>query len=130
MRERRPNKNRGERINESMREELSLILRELKDPRVDICTSVIKTETTRDLKYCKVYVSVLGNEEKKADVKAALKSAAGFIRRELAVRLNFRNTPELQFVMDDSIEYSMRMEEMLRAIHQNDSVSEEQETQE
>jgi ribosome-binding factor A len=125
MPERRKNKNRGERINQSIREEMSLILRELKDPRVDICTSVVKTDTTRDLKYCKVYVSVLGTQEKKEDVKTALKSANGFIRRELASRLNLRNTPELIFVMDDSIEYSIHMENMLKAIHQHDA---EQET--
>lgn len=125
MAERRKNKNRGERINQSIREEMSLILRELKDPRVDICTSVVKTDTTRDLKYCKIYVSVLGTEEKKAEVKEALKAASGFIRRELASRLNLRNTPELTFVIDDSIEYSIHMEEMLKQIHQRDA---EQET--
>ena len=122
----RKNRNRGDRINESVREELSLILRELKDPRIDIRTSVVKTDTTRDLKYCKVYVSVLGDADKKAEVRTALKAAAGFIRRELALRLNLRNPPELIFCMDDSIEYSIHMEEMLRQIR---TQSAEQESQ-
>ena len=116
----RRNNNRGVRINEAVREEMSMILQELKDPRIDLMTSVVKTDTTRDLKYCKIYVSVLGNDEKKADVKDALTSANGFIRRELARRLNLRNTPELTFILDDSIEYSIHMEAKLKEIHQAD----------
>lgn len=116
----RKNNNRGVRINEAVREEMSMILRELKDPRIDLMTSVVKTDTTRDLKYCKIYVSVLGDEDKKAEVKDALKSANGFIRRELARRLNLRNTPELIFLLDDSIEYSIHMGEKLKEIHQAD----------
>ncbi len=116
----RRNNNRGVRINEAVREEMSMIMRELKDPRIDLMTSVVKTDTTRDLKYCKIYVSVLGDDEKKADVQDALKSANGFIRRELARRLNLRNTPELIFILDDSIEYSIHMENKLKEIHQAD----------
>ena len=99
---------------------MTMIMRELKDPRIDLMTSVVKTDTTRDLKYCKIYVSVLGNDEKKAEVQDALKSANGFIRRELARRLNLRNTPELIFLLDDSIEYSIHMEEKLKEIHKAD----------
>ena len=124
MAERRRNSNRGDRINQLIREELSRIFQELKDPRVDIRTSVVKTETTRDLKYCKIYVSVLGDAEKKAEVKAALKAAGGFIRRELASRLNLRNTPELTFLIDDSIEYSIHMEAMLKEIHDQEEKQE------
>lgn len=116
----RRNQNRGVRINEAVREEMSMILRDLKDPRVDLMTSIVKTDTTRDLKYCKVYVSVLGSDEKKAEVQAALKSANGFIRRELARRLNLRNTPELTFILDDSIEYSIHMEERFKEVRQAD----------
>ncbi|MBQ7064764.1 MAG: 30S ribosome-binding factor RbfA [Firmicutes bacterium] len=107
-----------DRINGEIRRELSEILREeVKDPRVDIrLVSVLKAETTRDLKYCKVYISVLGDEAMKEEVRTALKSAAGFIRRELASRLNLRNTPELKFVMDDSIEYGIHIDQMLRKI--------------
>ena len=109
---------RMDRINGEIRRELSEILREeVKDPRVDIrLVSVLKAETTRDLKYCKVYISVLGDEAMKEEVRTALKSAAGFIRRELASRLNLRNTPELKFVMDDSIEYGIHIDQMLRKI--------------
>ncbi len=113
---RHSNKNRGERINVAIQEELCLIFRELKDPRIDLHTSVVRTETTRDLKYCKIYVSVLGDAARREEVAAALKSARPFIRRELAVRLNLRITPELSFVMDDSIEYSIHMEELLAQI--------------
>ena len=117
MQSKRGGRNRTVRINEEIRKELSQILQQdLKDPRIDLMTSIVRTETTRDLKYCKVYVSVLGSEEHKLEVKEALKSAGGFIRRELARRINLRITPELQFVMDDSIEYSIYMSQMLKSV--------------
>jgi ribosome-binding factor A len=116
----RRNQNRGVRINEAVREEMALILRDLKDPRIDMMTSIVKTDITRDLKYCKIYVSVLGDEVKKEEVQAALKSASGYIRRELARRLNLRNTPELTFLMDDSIEYSIHIGERFKEIQQED----------
>lgn len=117
MQSKRGGRNRTVRINEEIRKELSQILQQdLKDPRIDLMTSIVRTETTRDLKYCKVYVSVLGSEERKQEVKDALKSAGGFIRRELARRINLRVTPELQFVMDDSIEYSIYMSQMLKSV--------------
>ena len=105
---------RMERINEEVRRELSEILREeVKDPRMDSrLVSVLKADTTRDLKYCKVYVSVLGDQERRDETQQALKSAAGFIRKELAAKL--RNTPELKFIMDDSIEYSIHISKMLK----------------
>ncbi len=112
---RRGGSGRTDRINEEIRKELSQIFSELKDPRIDMLTSVLRTETTRDLKYCKIYVSTLGDETKRAEVQEALNSANGFIRRELAHRLNLRITPELKFLMDDSIEYSIHMAEMIRA---------------
>lgn len=107
---------RMERINEEVRRELSGILREeVKDPRMDSrLVSVLKADTTRDLKYCKVYVSVLGDQERRDETQQALKSAAGFIRKELAAKLNLRNTPELKFIMDDSIEYSIHISKMLK----------------
>lgn len=126
----RGNKVRPDRINEAVKEELCLIFRELKDPRMDICTSVVRTDTTRDLKYCKIYVSVLGNEEKKADVAAALKSAKAFIRHELAVRLNLRVTPELSFIMDDSMEYSIHMEQLLAQIRPKEQTETEKSAEE
>ena len=109
---------RMDRINEEVRRELSEILREeVKDPRVDQhLLSVIKADTSKDLKYCKVFISILGDDEQRTETAKALKSAAGFIRRELAARLNLRNTPELKFVMDDSIEYSIHISQMLKEI--------------
>lgn len=107
---------RMERINEEVRRELSEILRdEVKDPRIETpLLSVLKADTTRDLKYCKVYISILGDEKRRDETAKALKSASGFIRRELAARLNLRNTPELKFIMDDSIEYSIHISKMLK----------------
>ena len=111
---RRGGSGRTDRINEEIRKELSQIFSELKDPRIDIMTSVLRTETTRDLKYCKIYVSTMGGQEHRQEVEEALKSANGFIRRELAHRLNLRITPELRFIMDDTIEYSIHMAQMIR----------------
>ena len=107
---------RMDRINEEVRRELSEILRdEVKDPRIETpLLSVLKADTTRDLKYCKVYISILGDEKRRDETAKALKSASGFIRRELAARLNLRNTPELKFIMDDSIEYSIHISKMLK----------------
>ena len=102
---------RMERINEEVRRELSEILRdEVKDPRIETpLLSVLKADTTRDLKYCKVYISILGDEKRRDQTAKALKSASGFIRRELAARLNLRNTPEIRFVLDQSIAYGVNM---------------------
>lgn len=116
----RRNKNRTGRINEAVKEEMALILRDIKDPRIDMMTSVVKADTSRDLKYCKVYYSVLGDAEKKEATKEGLQSAAGFIRKQLAERLNLRVTPELTFIEDDSIEYSVYLEERIRQIHSED----------
>ena len=107
--------NRLSRINDEIMKELSQIIRgELKDPRIGAMTSVIRVETTQDLKYCKVYVSVLGGDTEKENVMKGLKNASGFIRRLIAQRINLRYTPELQFVADDSIEYGAHILEMLR----------------
>ncbi|MCF0135747.1 MAG: 30S ribosome-binding factor RbfA [Lachnospiraceae bacterium] len=116
----RRNNNRGSRINEAIKEEMALILRNIKDPRIDPLTSVVKVDTTRDLKYCKIYYSVLGGEEVKASTAEGLKAAAGYIRRELANRVNLRITPELTFIHDDSIAYSIYLGEKLKEIHAAD----------
>ncbi len=122
---RRGGTGRTDRINEEIRKEMSQIFSDLKDPRIDIRTSVLRTETTRDLKYCKVYVTTLGDSEKQEEVREALKSASGFIRRELAHRLNLRITPELTFIMDDSIEYSIHMAEMIKSVDPGPAEKEE-----
>ena len=92
-----------------MQRELSSIIREVKDPRIHPLCSVMAVDVATDLKTCKVYVSVIGSGEEREETAEGLKSAAGFIRRELAHRLNLRNTPELRFIMDTSIEDAMDM---------------------
>lgn len=106
--------NRINRINEEIQKELSSLLRSLKDPRVQGgMVTVTHVDTTTDLRYCRVFVSVLDKTQEK-DVIKGLKSAAGWLRRELGQALRLRYTPELQFVADDSIEYGAHILEMLR----------------
>ena len=116
----RKNSIKNTRINGEVQRELSNIIRELKDPRVGIMTSVTAVEVTPDLKYCKAYISVLGDDETKAETLAGLKSAAGFIRRELARTVNLRNTPEIKFIMDESIENGMRMSKLIDDVRKNE----------
>ena len=110
----RKNSIKNTRINGEVQKELSRIIREeVKDPRIHPMTSVIAAEVAPDLKTCKVYISVYGDEEKKAETMAGLKSSEGFLRRMLARNLNLRNTPELFFILDESIEYGMYMAEKI-----------------
>ena len=109
----RKNSVKNARINEAVREELSSIIRNLKDPRIAPMTSVTSAIVATDLKTCKVYISVLGSEEEQQETMRGLKSAEGFIRRELARGLNLRNTPELTFVLDRSIERGIRMSKLI-----------------
>ena len=98
------------RINTEVQHELSNIIRSgIKDPRVAPWTSVVACEVAPDLKTCKAYISVLGDEKAQADTVQGLKSAEGYIRRELARTLNLRNTPEIRFILDQSIEYGVNM---------------------
>ena len=105
------------RITEDVKRELTAIFRELKDPRVNACfLSIVRVEVTNDLSYCTVYVSALeGLDAAKAAVKG-LKSAAGFIRRELGHRLRLRHVPELIFTPTDSIEYSAVISRILNSL--------------
>ena len=105
--------NRIIRINEEIQKELSALLRTVKDPRVqDIMISITRVETTPDLRYTKVYVSFL--QENKADeAMKGLKSAAGFLRRQLAQNLQLRYAPEIQWALDDSITYGAKMLELI-----------------
>ena len=109
---------RGGRINEEVRREISVILRdEIKDPRMTAMVSVTSVKVSKDLKYAKVYVSIFGkNEEEKNETFAALKSASGYVRREVGQRINLRNTPQILFELDDSISYSMRIEELIEKV--------------
>lgn len=98
------------RMNGEVQRELSRIIAgEIKDPRIHPMTSVVSVDVTPDLKFAKVYVSVLGNEKEQEDTKKGLDSAASFIRTKLAGSLNLRNTPQLTFVIDDSIAYGISM---------------------
>lgn len=106
--------NRINRINEEVRRELSDILRELKDPRIPMMTSVVSVSVTQDLRYATVYVSVFGSDEVKKNALSALKNSAGFVRRELGHRLNLRYTPEIIYKADDSIEHGARINELLK----------------
>lgn len=106
----RKNSIKNTRINGEVQRELSRIIsREIKDPRIAPMTSVVDAVVTSDLKQCKAYISVLGTQEEKEDTLAGLRSAVGYIRRELAHSINLRNTPELTFILDDSIEYGVEM---------------------
>ena len=98
------------RVNSEVMRELGNIIRgEIKDPRISPLTSVVAVEVTPDLKFCKAYISVLGSEQEKSDTIKGLKAASGYIRRQLATSINLRNTPEITFVMDQSIEYGVNM---------------------
>ena len=103
------------RVNEDIARELMYILQNVKDPRVSKSfVSVTKTETTPDLKYCKIYYSNLSGNDK--EVKTGLYSAIGYIRRELSSRLALRNTPELSFIKDTGAEHGARISELLKEI--------------
>lgn len=106
----RKNSIKNTRVNTEVQRELSNIIRAgIKDPRVAPWTSVVAVEVAPDLKTCKAFISVLGDEKAQKDTVAGLKSAEGYIRRELARTLNMRNTPEIRFVLDQSIEYGVNM---------------------
>ncbi|MCI5995472.1 MAG: 30S ribosome-binding factor RbfA [Blautia sp.] len=110
----RKNSIKSTRINGEVQRELSRIIsREIKDPRIHPMTSVVAVEVAPDLKTCKAYISVLGDEEAQKDTLAGLKSAVGYIRRELARSVNLRNTPEIRFVLDQSIEYGVNMSKLI-----------------
>lgn len=117
MRQRGSNmaKYRRERINDEFRNEIAIILREVKDPRVaKAFVSVTAAEVTPDLKFAKVYYSSLMGDKK--EVKRGLVSSAGFIRGQIAKRMNLRVTPEISFVEDGSIEYGAKISKILEGI--------------
>ena len=108
--------NRINRINEEIQKELSSLLRTVKDPRVqDVMISITRVETTPDLRYTKVYVSFL-QEEKAKDAMAGLKSAAGYLRRQLVSTLKLRYAPEIVWALDDSITYGARMLKLINSL--------------
>ena len=103
------NSTKNNRINGEVNRALSQIIRDVKDPRVGLMTSITAVHVAPDLKTCKVYISVLGDSKTIDETMEGLNSAKGFIRRELARIVNLRNTPELEFIMDNSIAYGVDM---------------------
>ena len=124
----RKNSIKNTRINGEVQKELSTIIRnEIKDPRIHPMTSVMAVEVAPDLKTCKAYISVLGEKEAKEATIKGLKSAEGYIRRQLAHNMNLRNTPEIRFILDESIEYAVTMSKLIDDIAKKDQ-SHKQET--
>ena len=120
----RKNSVKNTRINGEVLKELSNIIRsEIKDPRINPMTSVVSVEVAPDLKTCKACISVLGDEKSQQDTIAGLKSAEGYIRRELARTVNLRNTPEIKFILDQSIEYGINMSKLIDEVTKKDDES-------
>lgn len=130
----RKNSIKNTRINQEVQKELSmLIVRELKDPRIHPMTSIVNVEVAPDLKTAKVYVSVLGDTNAQKETLTGLKSAAPFLRSQLAKGINLRNTPELIFVVDQSIEYGVNMSRLIDEVNHplsDVNTSEEEEVEE
>ena len=113
----RKNSIKNTRINEEVMRELSNIIRgDIKDPRIHPMTSVVAVEVAPDLKTCKAYISVLGDEKAQKDTLEGLKSAEGYVRMKLAKNVNLRNTPEVRFILDQSIEYGVNMSKKIDEI--------------
>ena len=110
----RKNSIKNTRINGEVQRVLAEIIRgDLKDPRISEVTSVVAVEVAPDLKTCKVWISVLGDEQVQADTLAGLNSAEGFIKNQLARKLNLRNTPQIRFIMDQTIAYGVNMSKLI-----------------
>lgn len=116
----RKNSIKNTRINGEVRRELSNIIRgEVKDPLIHPMTSVVEVEVAPDLKSAKAYISVLGDEKSQQDTLAGLRSAEGYIRRALAKSINLRNTPEIRFILDQSIEYGVNMSKLIDDVNKS-----------
>ena len=124
----RKNSIKNTRINGEVQRELSNIIRsEIKDPRIHPMTTVVSVEVTPDLKYCKAYISVLGDEEAQKNTIQGLKSAVSYIRRQLAHSINLRNTPQITFVPDQSIEYGVNMTRLINDVTKDLVIEDESE---
>ncbi|MCX7923889.1 MAG: 30S ribosome-binding factor RbfA [Clostridia bacterium] len=109
------------RISEEVRREVSNIIQnEIKDPRLPKMVSITSVNVTKDLKYAKIHISVFGSDEEKKNALSALKSAAGFIRREVGQRVQLRYTPEMHFELDDSIEHGIYISKLINQAVKND----------
>ena len=122
----RKNSIKNTRVNAEVQHELANLIREgIKDPRIHPMTSVTAVEVAPDLKTCRAYISVMGNEEAKNNTIAGLKSAEGYIRRQLAKNINLRNTPEIRFILDESIEYGVAMSKLIDEVTGKEEVQED-----
>ncbi|MCM1282177.1 MAG: 30S ribosome-binding factor RbfA [Muribaculaceae bacterium] len=123
----RKNSIKNIRVNEEVMRELSGIIRgEIKDPRINPMTSVVAVEVAPDLKTAKAYISVLGDEESQKKTIEGLRSAEGYIRRALARSINLRNTPEIRFILDQSIAYGVEMSQKIDALTKKEKPAEEE----
>ncbi|HMM68943.1 MAG TPA: 30S ribosome-binding factor RbfA [Gudongella oleilytica] len=125
------NDKRINRISEEVRRVVSdLLLSEIKDPRISGMPSVNRVNVTKDLKFAKIYISVLGNEEEKANTIKGLESAKGFIRKEIGKRIDLRHVPEPLFYLDETIEHAIHMSKLIdevnKDIHEREADSDEQ----
>ena len=123
----RKNSIKNTRINAEVQKELANLIRsEIKDPRIAPMTCVTDVEVAPDLKTCKVWISTLGGDEEREETLKGLKSAEGFLRKQLAHNLNLRNTPELRFLSDTSIEYGINMSRLIDevSVHDEDTDNE------
>ena len=117
----RKNSVKNTRVNgEVMRVLADIIRGDIKDPRIGMLTSVVNVEVAPDLKTCKAWISVLGNEESQKDTLAGLRSAEGYIKNQLARKINLRNTPEIRFIIDQSIEYGVTMSKLIDDVNRAD----------
>ena len=126
----RKNSVKNTRINGEVQRVLAEIIRgEIKDPRIAPMTSVVAVEVAPDLKTCKAWISVLGDEKAQADTLKGLRSADGFIRGQLARTINLRNTPQITFIMDQSIAYGVNMSRLIDEVVEKDETAEKKETE-
>lgn len=127
----RKNSIKNTRVNAEVQHELANLIREgIKDPRIHPMTSVTGVEVAPDLKTCRAYITVLGDDEAKKNTIAGLKNAEGYIRRQLAKSINLRNTPEIRFILDESIEYGVTMSKLIDQVTRKEEVQEDGEDNE
>ena len=122
----RKNSIKNTRMNEEVLRKLSEIIHgNIKDPRIHPMTSVVSVEVAPDLKTCKAWISVLGDEKAQKDTLSGLRSAEGYIRNQLARTINLRNTPQITFIMDQSIAYGVNMSKLIDEVVRSESVEDE-----
>jgi len=113
---------RADRLGDLIQREISDILqRRIKDPRIGFCT-ILRVDVSRDLRHAKVFVSIMGTEDQQKDTLAGLKSATGFIRREIGSRIMLRHTPEIVFRIDRSIDHSLRIAKLIKEGNEQDTI--------